>query len=44
LYAGHGEGAPDGSGPDQDLITSQGNAYLQANFPLLDYVQSAAVK
>jgi peptidyl-prolyl cis-trans isomerase A (cyclophilin A) len=44
LYAGYGEGAPDGKGPDQDLITSQGDAYLKANFPLLDYVQSAVLK
>jgi peptidyl-prolyl cis-trans isomerase A (cyclophilin A) len=44
LYAGYGEGAPDGKGPDQDLITAQGDAYLKANFPLLDYVQSAVLK
>ena len=44
LYAGYGEGAPDGQGPDQDLITSQGNTYLKANFPLLDYIQSATLQ
>jgi len=44
LYAGYGEGAPDGNGPDQDTITAQGNTYLKAKFPLLDYVQSAVLK
>lgn len=44
LYAGYGEGAPDGKGPDQDLITSQGNDYLKTNFPLLDYVLFAELK
>ncbi len=40
LYAGYGEGTPQGNGPDQDLITTQGAAYLK-NFPLLDYLTSA---
>lgn len=44
LYSGYGEGAPDGSGPDQDQITQKGNAYLKTNFPRLDYVQSAILK
>ena len=35
LYGGYGEGAPDGDGPDQFRIQSEGNAYLEANFPLL---------
>lgn len=43
LYSGYGEGAPDGNGPSQELITQQGNAYLK-NFPRLDYVQSAVLK
>lgn len=38
LYAGYGEA------PDQGLITEQGDEYLKANFPLLDYVQSAVLK
>merc|ERR1719420_2177260 len=28
LYAGYGEGAPNGSGPDQNQIQTQGNEYL----------------
>ena len=37
LYAGHGEG------PDQPKIERQGNAYLKANFPRLDYITRAAI-
>lgn len=44
LYAGYGEGAPAGKGPDQDAITTQGDSYLKANFPLLDYIQSAVLR
>lgn len=43
LYTGYGEGPPFGTGPDQDLITKQGNAYLKASFPKLDYVLSASI-
>lgn len=41
LYSGYGDGPPFGTGPDQDLITKEGNAYLEANFPKLDYLLSA---
>ena len=37
LYAGHGEG------PDQPKIERQGNAYLKANFPRLDYITRATI-
>jgi peptidyl-prolyl cis-trans isomerase A (cyclophilin A) len=43
LYAGYGEGAPQGNGPAQGSIVSQGNAYLAQSFPLLDYVVRARV-
>jgi len=43
LYAGYGEGAPRGRGPDQGKIQSQGNAYLEKEFPNLDSVKSARV-
>jgi peptidyl-prolyl cis-trans isomerase A (cyclophilin A) len=33
LYSEYGDGAPRGKGPDQSLIFSQGNAYLQKSFP-----------
>lgn len=43
LYSGYGEGAPMGPGPDQDLMTTQGNAYLRKSFPKLDAIDSARV-
>jgi peptidyl-prolyl cis-trans isomerase A (cyclophilin A) len=43
LYNGYGEGAPDGHGPDQGLITSHGRAYLEKNFPKLDSIRSATL-
>ncbi|WP_373048535.1 peptidylprolyl isomerase [Vulgatibacter sp.] len=41
LYAGYGEGFPDGQGPSQGRIQSKGNEYLRAEFPDLDYVTTA---
>lgn len=41
LYRGYGEGAPQGKGPDQGRIQSQGNAYLVESFPKLSYITSA---
>lgn len=38
LYFGYGDGAPWGSGPDQGRMFSEGNSYLRANFPNLDYI------
>jgi len=43
LYSGYGEGFPKGSGPSQQKLHMQGNAYLKAEFPELDYVVSARV-
>jgi peptidyl-prolyl cis-trans isomerase A (cyclophilin A) len=43
LYAAYGEGAPQGSGPDQGRIQMQGNAYLTKSFPRLDYVKKATI-
>ncbi|MCX7809081.1 MAG: peptidylprolyl isomerase [Deltaproteobacteria bacterium] len=43
LYAGYGEGAPNGKGPSQARIQREGNAYLRAEFPLLDYIRSARI-
>jgi peptidyl-prolyl cis-trans isomerase A (cyclophilin A) len=43
LYASYGEGAPSGGGPDQGRIQSDGNAYLKASFPKLDYVKKAVI-
>ena len=44
LYTGYGEGYPKGNGPRQDLIETQGNAYLEKDFPRLDYIKKASVQ
>jgi len=38
IYPGYGEA------PQQPLIESQGNAYLQPQFPKLDYVRKATIQ
>jgi peptidyl-prolyl cis-trans isomerase A (cyclophilin A) len=43
LYNGYGEGAPNGSGPDQGRINSDGKAYLDKNFPQLDSIKTARI-
>jgi peptidyl-prolyl cis-trans isomerase A (cyclophilin A) len=43
LYDGYGEGAPGGSGPSQKRMEKQGNPYLQADFPKLDYIKKAEI-
>jgi cyclophilin family peptidyl-prolyl cis-trans isomerase len=43
LYSGYGEGAPRGSGPDQQRVQSQGNAYLTHDFAKLDYITKASI-
>jgi peptidyl-prolyl cis-trans isomerase A (cyclophilin A) len=43
LYGEYGEGAPQGRGPNQGRIQSEGNAYLLRDFPLLDYVKEATI-
>jgi len=41
LYSGYGEGPPDGYGPDQRMIQSKGNAYLDESFPKLSRIIQA---
>jgi peptidyl-prolyl cis-trans isomerase A (cyclophilin A) len=43
LYAGYGEAAPYGSGPDQGRIRISGNSYLDASFPKMDGITKASV-
>lgn len=44
LYAGYGEGAPYGNGPDQNRVRTLGNSYLDASFPKLDGITTATVQ
>jgi len=43
LYSGYGEGAPRGRGPDQGRMQAEGNRYLTARFPKLDYIVKAVI-
>jgi peptidyl-prolyl cis-trans isomerase A (cyclophilin A) len=43
LYGGYGEGAPQGRGPSQGRMQSEGNAYLARDFPNLDYIIEAGI-
>lgn len=43
LYSGYGEGPPRGNGPNQSRIAAEGNAYLEAEFPKLDYIINAKI-
>jgi peptidyl-prolyl cis-trans isomerase A (cyclophilin A) len=43
LHAGYGEGAPRGRGPDQGRIQGEGNAYLESEFPDIDWIRRAAL-
>lgn len=43
LYSGYGDGAPEGRGPYQSRVQTEGNGYLERDFPRLDFIQSARV-
>ncbi len=43
LYAGYGEGSPKGHGPNQGIVQSLGNAYLEKAFSQLDYIKTATI-
>ena len=40
----YGEGAPRGRGPDQQRLHMEGNAYLNRDFPRLDFVRKATIE
>ena len=44
LYSGYGEGAPQGLGPEQGRLQSEGNAYLAREFGKLDYIKKATIE
>lgn len=43
IYNGYGEGAPNGKGPDQGRTQMEGNKYLMAEFPKLDYIKTVTI-
>jgi peptidyl-prolyl cis-trans isomerase A (cyclophilin A) len=43
LNAEYGEGAPGGGGPSQPRMQDEGNAYLNKDFPRLDFIKSAKI-
>ena len=43
LYAGYGESAPTGKGPMLTPLYADGNAYLEKDFPRLDYIKTATL-
>ena len=43
LHGGYGEGAPRGRGPNQGRLQREGNTYLRADFPSLDYIKKAII-
>jgi hypothetical protein len=44
FYTGYGSMPPEGEGPDPGKIASQGNAYLESQFPRLDFIQKATIQ
>jgi peptidyl-prolyl cis-trans isomerase A (cyclophilin A) len=44
FYDGYGEVAPRGTGPDPMQIAAQGNDYLAAQFPRLDFIKKAIIQ
>lgn len=44
LYSGYGDGPPRGKGPQQGKLQTEGNAYLQKEFPKLDYIKKATIE
>jgi peptidyl-prolyl cis-trans isomerase A (cyclophilin A) len=44
LNGEYGEGAPDGRGPDQMRLPTEGNAYLAKDFPRMDFIKKATIE
>ena len=43
FYAGYGEGAPQGKGPDQGRLQAEGREYLTKSFPQLTCITKASI-
>ncbi|MGH7711970.1 MAG: peptidylprolyl isomerase [Gemmatimonadaceae bacterium] len=43
LYSDYGDAPPSGMGPTQDRIKAEGNAYLEREFPKLDFIRTARI-
>jgi cyclophilin family peptidyl-prolyl cis-trans isomerase len=44
FYSAYGDMAPRGQGPDPSKIEVQGNVYLDAKFPRLDFIKKASIQ
>ncbi len=43
IFAGYGDSAPRGEGPDPTKMMMQGNSYLEGRFPRLDFIKKATI-
>lgn len=44
FYSGYGDWPPRGNGPDPVKVQAEGNVYLEARFPRLDYIKKATIQ
>jgi peptidyl-prolyl cis-trans isomerase A (cyclophilin A) len=44
FYSGYGDWPPRGNGPDPAKVQAEGNPYLEARFPRLDYIKKATIQ
>jgi cyclophilin family peptidyl-prolyl cis-trans isomerase len=44
IYGAYGDMPPAGQGPDPSKIQQQGNDYLDAHFPRLDFIKKATIQ
>src|SRR5262245_10473268 len=44
IFQGYGDGPPRGKGPDQTRLQTEGNPYLEKEFPKMDYIKKATIE